>query len=563
MRINLKKIFLPILLLVLFFGLKQASASNETTVYFFWGNGCPHCEEQKPFMEEMKNKYPGLEVKMYEAWENPQNANLFKEIANNYEIEARSVPTTFIGDFEPIVGFVEYMKFDIEEKIKFCLKEGCVDPINKGDNKSEEKKKVDKNFDSDEVCVHYFVKDDCNQCLSINELITKLSKEDDVNINSHNASEEGDNLLYQTLKNSYGLTSSGFPIAFLGDKYLIGEKAILDHLEDEIDLCQKNKNCPCPLDTIKGVTPFLPNKEDVSPENNNSLNLPFFGQMDLSSMPLYFITAIIAFVDGFNPCSLWLITFLLGIVVYSGSKKKVFLVGSVFLLVTGGFYAFFMAGLLNVFYYIGYLKWIQMTVAVIALVFAIVNIKDYFWYKKGVSFTISDKHKPGIFKKIRMVMKESKSSWAVISGTAVLAAGVVLIELPCTAGFPMIWTNILAQNSIQGFNFYLLLLLYMAIYLLDEIIVIGGILLTMKISRFEEKHGRILKLIGGMIMLMLALVMIFNPELMNNIVSSIAILGLAFLISILILFVHRKILPKFGIKIGSEKDLAEEDDNNN
>jgi uncharacterized membrane protein HdeD (DUF308 family) len=103
----------------------------------------------------------------------------------------------------------------------------------------------------------------------------------------------------------------------------------------------------------------------------------------------------------------------------------------------------------------------------------------------------------------------------------------------------------------------------MAIYLLDEIIVIGGILLTMKISRFEEKHGRILKLIGGMIMLMLALVMIFNPELMNNIVSSIAILGLAFLISILILFVHRKILPKFGIKIGSEKDLAEEDDNNN
>jgi hypothetical protein len=68
---------------------------------------------------------------MYETWRNPQNISLFKEIAGKYGIEARGVPVTFIGDFEPIVGFTESMKGDIEDKIKTCLVEGCVDPSEK------------------------------------------------------------------------------------------------------------------------------------------------------------------------------------------------------------------------------------------------------------------------------------------------------------------------------------------------------------------------------------------------------------------------------------------------
>jgi thiol-disulfide isomerase/thioredoxin len=107
------------------------SSDGKLTVYFFWGEGCPHCEDQKPFLEEMSNKYPELEVKMYETWRNPQNISLFKEIAGKYGIEARGVPVTFIGDFEPIVGFTESMKDDIEDKIKTCLVEGCVDPSEK------------------------------------------------------------------------------------------------------------------------------------------------------------------------------------------------------------------------------------------------------------------------------------------------------------------------------------------------------------------------------------------------------------------------------------------------
>ncbi len=106
-------------------------SDGKLTIYLFWGEGCPHCEDQKPFMAEMVDKYPELEIKMYETWRNFENAKLFKEIANNYGAEARGVPATFIGDFEPIFGFTNSMKDGIEEKIKFCLEKGCINPSEK------------------------------------------------------------------------------------------------------------------------------------------------------------------------------------------------------------------------------------------------------------------------------------------------------------------------------------------------------------------------------------------------------------------------------------------------
>ncbi len=107
------------------------SNSNKVVIYFFWGDGCPYCEKQKPFLEELEQKYPELEVKMFETWKNRGNAELFQKVAATYGIQARGVPTTFIGDHDPIVGFADYMKEDLESKIKNCLEQGCVDPGSK------------------------------------------------------------------------------------------------------------------------------------------------------------------------------------------------------------------------------------------------------------------------------------------------------------------------------------------------------------------------------------------------------------------------------------------------
>ncbi|MCF7794970.1 thioredoxin family protein [Patescibacteria group bacterium] len=103
----------------------------QASLYFFWGDGCPHCANQKVFLNEMKDKYPDLEIKMYETYKNRENAKALQDMAQTYNVTARGVPMTFIGDFEPIIGFSSRMEFDIEEKIEYCLENDCIDPASK------------------------------------------------------------------------------------------------------------------------------------------------------------------------------------------------------------------------------------------------------------------------------------------------------------------------------------------------------------------------------------------------------------------------------------------------
>jgi hypothetical protein len=282
------------------------------------------------------------------------------------------------------------------------------------------------------------------------------------------------------------------------------------------------------------------------------LVLPLIGAVNLGAHSLGFSTALIAFVDGFNPCSLWVLSILLALVIHSGSRKKILIVGLTFLLVTAAVYGLFIAGLFKVFTFVGFLGWIRVVVAVIALGFAAINIKDYFWFKEGVSLTVSDKHKPKIYQDIRGLMAPGKSSLALIGATVALALGIALVELPCTAGFPVLWTNLLAAQQVDTLTFALLLGLYMLIYLLDELIVFGTVVVTLKASKLEEKHGRVLKLVGGLVMLALAVVLLVNPDLMNSLTSSMLVFGVAFGLAGLVLLVHRVVLPRFGIYIGSE-----------
>lgn len=273
------------------------------------------------------------------------------------------------------------------------------------------------------------------------------------------------------------------------------------------------------------------------PIQENTLNL-FGFQVALSETPLFLSTLLIAFVDGFNPCSLWVLTFLLSFVVSTKSRKRVLLVGLTFIVVTVFVYGIFILGLISVFSYVSYLLWIRILVAIVATVFALINIKDYFWFKKGLSFTISDKYKPKIFKQARQLRSENMSDISLIFGSAVMAVGIALVELPCTAGFPMVWTSLVSANPINQSTFTLLFIVYLLVYMLDELAVFFLAVFTMKISKFEEKQGRFLKLFGGLIMLGLALMLVINPVFLNDISGTIALFALALLLSFMIHFMH-------------------------
>ncbi len=104
---------------------------EKVTIYFFWGDGCPHCATQKPFLEELEQEYGNeIEVKMFETWKNPNNAKFFQEVAQAYGTTAQGVPTTFIGE-EHWVGYADSMGQEMEQKILYCLENDCVNPGDK------------------------------------------------------------------------------------------------------------------------------------------------------------------------------------------------------------------------------------------------------------------------------------------------------------------------------------------------------------------------------------------------------------------------------------------------
>lgn len=438
------------------------------------------------------------------------------------------------------------------------------------------------------INIYLFWGDGCPHCAAAKPFLDSLpDKYPEVIYQNFEIYNDEDNRQFLlNMAEKYGIEQLGVPTIFIGPHFVQGyNKELEQQIIDVINHCSQ-KGC---VDAAEGVTrtvadstestlftptatliatPILVNPSSLvmptsQPESllqSQSIEIPFFGKIDLAPKSAAFSTVLIAFVDGFNPCSLWVLSMLIALTLHTGSRKKVFTIGIIFLTVTAIIYALFIAGLFSILKIASFLGWIQAVVAIVALFFALVNIKDYFWYKEGLSFTIADDKKSGIFKKMRSVVDASQSFWGLVGATVVLAAGVSLVEFSCTAGFPMIWVNLLNAQNISGSMFVLLLLLYMLIYQLDELVIFFSAVVTLKASRLEEKQGRLLKLVGGMLMLTLSIVMLVNPALMNNLTSSLAIFGLSILATLLVLILHRLVLPMLGIHIGTEHKKKKSND---
>ena len=243
---------------------------------------------------------------------------------------------------------------------------------------------------------------------------------------------------------------------------------------------------------------------------------------------------------------------LLALVIHSGSRKRILVVGLTFLVVTTAIYGMFIVGVFGALQLMAMAGWLTPVLVLFALVFAVVNIKDYFWFQRGLSFTIDDKHKPGIYRRIRGLISTGLSTPMLIGATALMAGGIALIELPCTAGFPIIWSGLVASHEVDTVAFALLLGLYLLIYLSIELVIFLIALSTLRVDRFQERQVRILKLIGGIIMLALAGVLALAPDLMHNIAGALGVFIGALILTLLVLVLHRHVLPKMGVRIGDE-----------
>jgi glutaredoxin len=256
--------------------------------------------------------------------------------------------------------------------------------------------------------------------------------------------------------------------------------------------------------------PRVPSTTRSPLSRDGEIELPWLGSVSVGKLGLPLFTIAVGLVDGFNPCAMWVLMFLLALLVNVKNRARMLAIAGTFVVVSGLAYFAFMAAWLNVFQLIGLSRAVQVVLGGVALVIGAVNIKDFFAFGKGISFSIPEKAKPGIYARVRAIVR-AESLWAALIGATVLAVLVNVIELVCTAGLPALYTQVLVQQGVSAGARYGYLALYNVAYMLDDSVMVGIAVVTLGRRKLQERAGRWLKLVSGMAIVTLGLLLLFAP----------------------------------------------------
>lgn len=237
------------------------------------------------------------------------------------------------------------------------------------------------------------------------------------------------------------------------------------------------------------------------------------GTLSVERLGLPLFTLALGLLDGFNPCAMWVLLFLLSMLIRLRDRGRMAWIAGTFVLVSALVYYAFMAAWLNLFRAIGLNDLVRIGLALLALLIGLVNVKDFIAFGKGISFSIPDRVKPTLYARMRSVLHAQSIVWSLI-GVAMLALVVNFVEILCTAGLPAIYTAVLTQQGLAGSEYYAYLGLYILAYMADDSLMVATAVIALNSQKLTEASGRRLKLLSGLIMLCLGLVMLLKPELL-------------------------------------------------
>lgn len=242
-------------------------------------------------------------------------------------------------------------------------------------------------------------------------------------------------------------------------------------------------------------------------------NIAVLGDIDAKTVSLPLFSIVVGFIDGINPCAMWILIFLITMIMPMKDRKKQWIIGLTFIITSGVVYLLFLVSWLNLAVFLTKITLIRTLISVFAIIFGMTNIYRYFKdLQEDVGCDVTDSGKrQKIMTKIKKITSEEKFIFAIL-GTIGLAASVNVLELLCSLGLPVIFTNVLALNHLNIFEYIIYIFLYILFYLIDDIIIFVIAMKTMHIKGISNKYTKYSHLIGGLIMVILGLLMVLKPE---------------------------------------------------
>ncbi len=376
-----------------------ALAQNPVNIYFFWGQGCPHCEHEKEFLADLAANRPEILIKDFEVWGNAENRRILGELGKELNVDVSGVPFTVVGD-KYFIGWYDRASTGaaIEAAVATAVKQGCRDVV--------------------------------------------------------------------------------APIIDL-----------------EGTAAPDNGSCG----------------DDGKTEIPEKINVPLLGTIKVKDFSLPVLAVVLGALDGFNPCAMWTLLFLISLLLGMKNRKRMWILGSSFIGASALAYFLFMSAWLNLLLFVGFIVWIRIIVALVAIGGGAYNLKAYFSKKPAVCANAADPKRKKVFERLKNIVLQN-NFYLALGGIILLAFAVNLVELICSAGLPVIFTQILSMSGLSQWQYYLYIALYILVFMADDLFVFFAAMITLKMAGITTKYQKASHLIGGVLMLAIGLLLIFRPE---------------------------------------------------
>jgi hypothetical protein len=356
------------------------------------------------------------------------------------------------------------------------------------------------------VQLYFFYSYRCSHCQEATPFVNGLAQRYPwLQVHQYEVATQPENaLLYEQMAQALGQQANSVPgFLFCGEMYTGFDtpQGLGSFLEERLLRCHEASQ------RIAG---------DVTPQQSQPpLVLPVMGSVDLKGFSLPVITIILAGLDAFNPCAFFVLLFLLSLLTHERTRARMLVIGGVFVLFSGLVYFALMAAWLNLFLVAGEVRAVTVAAGLVAIIMALMNIKDFVFFKRGPSLSIPESAKPKLYERVRRLL-QARSWPMMLAGTVTLAVAANSYEALCTAGFPMVYTRLLTMHSLSGAEYYAYLAFYNLIYVLPLLAIVVALAYTLGSHKLTEREGRVLKLVSGVMMVGLGLALLLAPEQLNN-----------------------------------------------
>ena len=369
---------------------------------------------------------------------------------------------------------------------------------------------------SSPVTIHYFRADGCPHCEHAGVFLSRYKAVARVDIRDYEVKyDAAGRAKFVRVVESIGLQDASVPLIVIGDWAVVGylsDEWTGAQIDTQITHCLTTR-CPDSVAAIlAGQDVELPIRiNDAGALLPERVKLPLFGEIDIATLSLPALTVVLGALDGFNPCAMWALIFLLGLLIGVKERTRMWVLGLTFLFGSGLVYFMIMAAWLNALLAIGFTVWVRLVVGVVSLAGATWYLYDFWSNPDAVCEVSHSGNRQQILARLRRFALEARL-WPAMTGVLLLAIAVNLIELVCSAGIPAVYTQVLALTPMPAWQYYGYLLLYNVIYMLDDIAMFAVAVLALQMSGVGARYARASRLIGGVVLAAIGLMLLFKPQ---------------------------------------------------